>query len=305
MNPYDVIILGGGPAGSNAAARLAQFKRQVLLIDKGIGEGFTGSSARVQNFPGFPEGISGPKLMERFRQSVTAAGAEIKEGAIESMDVAANPFTVTSQGGESFATRAVILATGAAFQGHLVPGERELRGAGVFSDAHLEGALVAGGTVVVIGKTQEACKEALLLARSANRVYLIVPSSKLDVPEGLVRQLQDKKIEIIFSASLKQVNGTDKVTSVTVLAAGTEKEIQADGVFSYTHDWQTVSAYLKDRVQMTEKGIVMVDDDMATSVKGIFACGDIICGRPQLPAISAAQGILAALSVEKYLGTLS
>lgn len=95
------------------------------------------------------------------------------------------------------------------------------------------------------------------------------------------------------------------MTSVTVLAAGTEKEIQADGVFSYTHDWQTVSAYLKDRVQMTEKGIVMVDDDMATSVKGIFACGDIICGRPQLPAISAAQGILAALSVEKYLGTLS
>ena len=298
---HDVIILGGGPAGCSAAGFLARCGRSTLVIDKGTAEGFTGGSARVQTFPGFPDGISGAKLIERLQQQVTSVGGEVQETSVESVNFSGSPLTVTAQSGASFTARAIVLATGAAFRPHPVPGEREFRGAGVFYDALLDGWAVRGGGAVVIGKTQEACKEALALTRFAEKIHLIVPSSKLDVPEALLKHLQDKHIELHFSSSLKQINGTDRIASVTILSAGTEKEIQTQGVFPLTADWQTTSGYLKGAVEMSDKGVVMIDEDMMTSVKGVFACGDIICGKPQLPTVASAQGLIAGLSVEKFL----
>ncbi len=302
---YDAVVIGGGPAGSSAAAWLARNKWKTLLLDQALEDGYLGSLGNVSYFPGQSEPVTGAELVRRLRRQAEQAGVELRTLRAEIISIEDGSLAVQPGGGEHVTTRAVVLATGAAARSGYLHGEKEFMGRGVSHDAATDGPLFAHHRVAVVGKTQHAAQEALRLARYVDHVVFIIPSSKLDVPESLMRELRHQtKIEHYLSTSLKKINGGDHVSSITVFTGGQEKDIEVHGVFPYVHEYHATSAFLKGMVELSPSGAVKIDHAFNTSVKGVFACGDLICALPQMPAIACAQGILAALSVDKYLCSL-
>lgn len=302
LNDIDVIVVGGGPAGSSAASLLARNQRKVLVIDGSQEDGYLGSLKKVAFFPGIDEPIRGSELVERFRRQAQTFGADYRSAKVHKISVEEGRIKVSVGGDQVIECKSVVLASGAAQRVSDLHGEKDFLGLGVSYDAETDGPSFLNKTVAVVGKNRLAAEEALLLSRYAEKVILIVPSSKIDADESFLNVLREnKKLELHFSASLKKIEGTDHVGSIVVFIGGQEKNLSVDGVFSYMNDHKPTNEYAKDAVELSEGGAVKVDNNLQTSAKGIFACGDILCSRPQLPAIAAAQGILAGINVDKYL----
>ena len=302
---YDVIIIGGGSAGSVAATFLAAHRWKTLLLDKNIDEGYLASLGHIHFFPGLLESITGHELTTRLHQQAHTAGAIFTPATVTSVMLKSSPFEIQKEDGKQEQTKALLLTTGAASRTHFAPGEKELRGKGVYYDALLDGPSVQGKTMAVVGKSAHSAEEAILLARFASTLYFIIPSSKLDIPDHLFHLLEKKSnIEFLFSTSLKSIEGKDQVEGITVLSAGAEKGIAIDAVFSYLSDYQTTHSYLEGTVELADNKTVLVDTTMSTSIKGVFAAGDILCGQPQIPTVAAAQGIIAAINIDHFLRSL-
>jgi len=298
---YDAIIVGGGPSGSAAAAHVARYQWKTLLLDKGVGEGFLGSFGNAGCFPGFPDATGGSEIVGRLRSQLEKSGGTVKTVNIDGIDFEGTSLTVIAAN-DRWQGRAVVLATGAAARTGYLGGEREFFGSGVFHDAHTEAPCVDRQVVAVIGKTKVAVDETLFLSQFAEKIYFVIPSNRLDVDNRVMSQIQhEKKIELLFSTSLKTINGQGSVNSITVFSGGQEKEIPVTAVFTYMHDYQQMNQFLKGKVETSQNGAVMVSDQFETSVPGVFACGDILCAKPQIPVISLAQGILAGINVNQYL----
>ncbi|MFA4875402.1 MAG: FAD-dependent oxidoreductase [bacterium] len=301
----DALIIGGGPAGCSAATFISRCRWSAFVMDRSASSGHLGSLGTVSYFPGFPESISGAELLKRMRRQAELVGAHfLSDGAI-AISGEAPAFKVSTEGGKEYQARSIVIATGAAARTNYLHGEREFLGKGVSYDVLADGPAVAKRSTAVIGKNRHAAEEALALARFAEKVHFIIPSSKLDVDDSVLKELQNQRaIEMHFSVSLKKINGQDHVNSITVFTGGQEKEIPVVGVFTYVHDYMATTSFLDKAVELTQAGAVKVDRSFATSTEGIFACGDVLCAKPQLPAISASQGMLAGLSVDKHLSSL-
>ena len=298
----DVIVIGGGPAGCAAATFAARCRWKTALVDRSVDGGYLGSLGHVSYFPGFPEAISGTELVKRMRRQAELTGVQIVADAAGAVAMGDAPVRVTTESGREVAAPAVVLATGAAARTNYLQGEREFLGRGVSHDARGDGPAVAKRVAAVIGKSRQAAEEALALARFAERVHLVIPSSKLEADDALLKQLQENRaIELHFSTSLKKINGNDHVSSITVFTGGQEKELGVVGVFSYVHEYQPTTGFLGQALEMGPNGTIKVDAQLSTSIPGVFACGDVLCGRPQLPAVAAAQGLLAGIAVDRYL----
>lgn len=302
QNNCDAIIIGGGPAGCAAAAFVARCRWSAIIIDSAISGSHLGSLGNVSYFPGFPEAISGAELLKRMRRQAELVGVKFISDSVNNISGEPSSFKVKTEGSKEYDAHSIIVATGAAARTNYLFGEREFFGKGVSYDVMADGPAVAKRATAVIGKTRHAAEEALALTRFAEKIHFIIPSNRLDVDDAMLKQLQSNRaIELYFSTSLKKINGTDHVNTITVFTGGQEKDIPVVGVFTYVHEYKATTAFLEKTVELAQGGAVKVDRAFSTSAAGIFACGDVLCAKPQLPAISTSQGMLAGMSVDRYL----
>jgi len=302
---YDVVIIGGGPAGCGAAMFSARSRWKTLIIDGRASNGYLGTLGSVSCFPGFPEAIGGGDLLGKMRKQAELEGVRFLSDTVTALAAETPPIRIMTDGNGEFTARAVIVATGAAARTNYLHGEKEFLGKGVSHDAVADGPSVAKRVAAVVGRSRRAAEAVIFLSRFADHIHFIIPSSKLDISDGLLESIQkNRSVELYFSTSLKSINGSDNVSSINVLSAGQEKEIKVAGVFTYVHEYQPTTSFLEKVLDLSDEGSVKVNQSLTTTTDGIFACGDVLCGRPQLPAISSAQGILAGMSVDKYLSSL-
>lgn len=295
---YDLIIIGGGPAGLTAGIYSQRARLKTLLLEKEMLGGQIAVSDIIENYPGFPA-ISGAGLMEKFEGHARGLGLDIKLAEVLTVhDKGKEKLVKTSEG--DFVTKAVIVATGAKPRRLGVPGEKEFTGKGVSYCATCDGPFFKGQSVLVVGGGDTAVKEAVYLSRIASRVYLSHRRDQLRA-EKIIQEkaLSAPNIEILWSAVLKEIKGKTGVEKAVVqnLKDNTTRELDVEGIFIFVGINPTTDFV---DVEKDEKGFIKADQDMKTSVQGIFAAGD--CRTTPLRQVSTAvgDGAIAAFMAEKY-----
>lgn len=298
---YDVIIIGAGPAGSSAAIYTARADLKTLVIDKGLTAGALGMASKIANYPGVPEPIPGPELVRRIRDQARSFGATFVDEKALSVDLKGDPKQVwTGKGGHK--ARALIVATGAMGRVKRFPGEERLLGRGVSYCATCDGAFFRDQAVAVVGNNDEAVDEALTLTRFASHVHLLNPIPKFRAHEALVEELRDHdNVTIHPSTRIEKIVGENKVEAVDVVERGEEKTIEVDGVFVYLQGNLPITDFLGDQVSTNKEGCLVVDDRFETNVEGVFAIGDVLCKHIKQAVIAGAEGVEAAIAVDRYL----
>lgn len=299
---YDVIIIGGGPAGASAAIYTARADLRTLVIDKGMTAGALGITAKISNYPGVPGPVTGLELVETMRQQAESFGAEFLTDKVVGLDIKSEPKMVMA-GTNSFQTKAIILATGSMGRTNSVPGEGELLGRGVSYCATCDGAFFRDRPVAVIGNNDEALEEALFLTKFASEVHLIVPTPAFKAQESLTAEITNHpKVMVRLGTRLKGIEGNGRVESVRIHPRGGEVELlPVDGAFVYLQGGQPITDYLMGQLETSAEGCLRVDAEMHTAVPGIFAVGDLLCSHIKQAVIAAADGVIAAVAVDKYI----
>ncbi len=297
---YDVIIIGGGPAGLTAGIYSARANLKTLIINKSKTAGALAYASLIENYPGLEKPLSGKELLEIMLNQALSFGVQYKEEQVVGVILISETKEVITMK-SSYSGKTVIIATGAMGRKPTITGEGEFLGRGVSYCAVCDAPFFRGKTVAVLGDSEEAAKEANYLTEFAEKVYLITPSSRLKV-EGDHPVYSNKKIEIMISYSIKKINGQDFVTGITIKdKEGIEKHIEISGVFVYMAGFQPVTDFLGEAIKVDERGFIVVDNFMQTNIPGVFAAGDVASPYARQVVIACAQGAIAALSAEKYL----
>jgi len=302
-NTYDVIIIGGGPAGLSAGLYTSRARLKTLLIEKAIVGGQITNAERVENYPGFPDGISGFDLGELMRRQAESFGLEIKYAAALGIELRGSEKVVKTSDGD-YIGRAVIIAGGATLQRLGVPGEEKLTGRGVSYCATCDGPFFKDRVVAAVGGGDSAVEEGLLLTRFASRVILIHRRHQLRASKILQeRAFANKKMEFLWDSVVEDIQGANKVTTIKIrnVKTGQTTALEVSAVFIYVGQRPNTD-YLKGLVPLDEKGCIIINERMETKIKGIFAAGDIRQNSPRQVITAAGDGVTAALSSEKFLG---
>ena len=306
---YDIAIVGGGPAGLTAGLYACRARMKTTLVEKMACGGQILVTDMIENFPGFPDGVKGPELADwMFRQAahfgLEAKSVEAKRVAIKEGRQAG--FTIDCTDGVSLDALSVIIASGARWNNIGVPGEKELTGRGVSYCATCDAPLFKGKDVVVIGGGDTALEDALFLTKFANKVTIIHRRDRFRGTKILQeRVFANNKIEISFNSVVSEITGTKKCESVIVKDISTlePKTIQTHGVFVLIGMTPNSDAF-KGFVGMDDKGYILCDDDMKTSVDGVFACGDVRKKSLRQVVTAAGDGATAAFSAQHYVERL-
>lgn len=308
MKVHNVVILGGGPAGLTSAIYTARALLEPVVIEGIIPGGQIINATNVENFPGFPDGISGFELIERFHKQAERFGVKfIRDNAVE-VDFSISPFKVITSDGSEFYSRTVIVATGAFPKRLSVPGEDELLGRGVSTCATCDGALYRDGEVAVIGGGNSAIEDALFLTRFVRKCYLIHRRDELRATKILQEHaFNNEKINLIWNTVVKEIKDPKKGQVEGLILRDTktneEKFLKVDGVFvAIGH--QPNTAIFKGQLVLDEFGYIKTfNNSTATSVKGVFACGDVIDRRYRQLATAVGSGAQAGMDAEQFLKT--
>ncbi len=298
---YDVVIIGGGPAGLSAAQYAARAKLKTVVLDKSSTAGALAFTSMIENYPGLIEPISGKELLDIFRRQAINFGAEYVEDAqVVGVKLDGEIKEVYTMN-KTYKGKAVIIATGAMGRKPSIKGESEFLGRGVSYCAICDAAFFKGKTVCVLGDSEEAVKEAGVLTRFAETVYLVAPGKKLKVPDDYP-VLSAPNLKVLLGQSVKAIEGSDVVERIRMVdSEGKESVLELSGVFVYLHGNRPVVDFLGGMVETSEDECVITNRLMETSIPGVFAAGDVTCTEVRQVVIAAANGCVAALSAEKYI----
>ncbi|MCA9924466.1 MAG: FAD-dependent oxidoreductase [Anaerolineales bacterium] len=301
-NQYDVIIIGGGPGGASAAIYTARADLRTLVIDKGLTAGALGITTKISNYPGVPGPVTGAELVEIMREQAKSFGAQFLTDKVVGIDLSGDEKMVMAGTG-AFYAKAVVLATGSMGRTNSVKGEGELLGRGVSYCATCDGAFFRDQEVAVIGNNDEALEEALFLTKFAAKIHLIVPTPELKATAHLAQAVTDHpKLHVKTGTRLKEIVGSDRVEAVRVHPrGGAEEHIPVTGAFVYLQGGQPITDYLMGQLETTDKGCLVVDEEMSTTVPGLFAIGDLLCSHLKQAVVAAADGVIAAVAVDKFV----
>ncbi len=300
---HDVIIIGSGPAGYTAALYAARAELAPLVFEGTSFGGALMTTTEVENYPGFREGIMGPALMEEMREQALRFGADLKMEDVESVSLSGPVKTVTAEG-VTHRGRAVILAMGAAARYLGVPGEQELLGRGVSSCATCDGFFFKDQDIAVIGGGDSAMEEATFLTKFARSVTLVHRREEFRASRIMLdRARANEKIRFVTNTAVDAVEGADTVTGLRLrdVVSGAESRLAVTGMFvAIGHDPR--SELVRGVLEMDPEGYVLVQGrSTATSIEGVFACGDLV-DRTYRQAITAAgSGCAAAIDAERWL----
>jgi len=297
---YDLVILGAGPAGLTAGIYSSRLGLKTIVLESGIPGGRAGEAPFIENYPGFPDGITGVELVEKMTKQCSKFGAEIRtfEEAID-LELKGELKKVTTRKG-SYISMAVIIATGTQRRKLRIPGESELLGRGVSYCPVCDGAFFKGLKVIVVGSGEEAASDALFLTGLAGEVVLVTHGGPLEAADELLRRLRDKGVKVI-EARVTEIIGKDGVESVRVAyEEGREDVLPADGVFISLGGVPTSELVRKAGVEVDEKGCIKVDRWQKTSIEGVFAAGDCTCGGMQV-ITATGEGAMAAINASRYV----
>lgn len=294
---FDILIIGGGPAGLSAGIYATRSGLKSLLIEKSCVGGQAITTDRIENYPGFPEPISGPDLLERMKMQAEGFGLEIREFSSVNAIEKGDGFRIAISGGWQLTAKAVILATGAEYREMDVPGSKELRGRGISYCATCDGPFFKGKPIAVVGGGNAAVEEALYLTRFASKVSIIHRRDSLRADKVLQdRALNDPRIEILWNTVTREIKGIDRVEGIVLEDTTTHalSVIDVAGVFVYIGTVPN-TGLVKGLLDLDDNGYIMTDDQMSTSVPGIFAAGDCRHKRLRQVVTATGEGAMAAM----------
>ncbi len=297
---YDVIIIGGGPAGLSAAQYAARAKMKVVVLDKSATAGALDFASLIENYPGLEKSVTGKGLLDIFRKQALDFGAEYMEAQVIGASLQGEVKEIFTMD-KTFQGKSVIIATGSMGRKATIKGEAEFLGRGVSYCAICDAAFYRGKTVCVIGDSEEAAKESGLLTRFAETVYLISPSQKLKVDSDYPA-LQAQNLKVISGTTVASIEGAEHVERIKLKnTSGNESTLELSGVFVYLHGSKPVIDFLQGMVEVSEDECVVTNRMMETSIPGVFSAGDVTCTEVRQVVVAASAGCVAALSAEKYV----
>jgi thioredoxin reductase (NADPH) len=309
-NPTEnVVILGTGCAGYTAAIYTARANLNPLVIAGDLEGGQLGTTTLVENFPGFPEGVMGPDLMQRMKEQAAKFGARYQHGIVTEVDVKANPFKLTIDDEKTVETKTLIICTGASPKYLGLESERQLLGHGLSSCATCDGAFFKGEELVVIGGGDTAMEDAQFLTRFAKKVTIIHRRHELRASKIMQeRAFKNPKIAFIWDTVITDIldPAKKKVEAVRLknVKTGEEKTFPCGGVFvAIGHEPNT--KIVRDKLELDEQGYLITTNGSKTTVPGIFAAGDCVDHVYRQAVTAAGMGCAAAIDAERYLAKLS
>jgi len=308
---YDIAIVGGGPAGLTAGLYARRADMKTVLIERYVPGGQVLLTDRIENYPGFPDGITGSELAERIKEQACKIGLTIEQDSIALIqeekykDVKRTFKLITEDSGE-YNALSIIFAAGATWKHLDVPGEEKFAGRGVSYCATCDGPMFRNKKVVVVGGGDKAVEEGIYLAKFASEVTVVHRRDRLRAAKILQEALtKNNKIKLCLNSIISSIEGDKVVSGVKVKNTrdGAEKDIPCQGVFVFV-GIEPNSALLKNKVKLSDDGYILTDGDMQTSAEGIFACGDVRKKSLQQIVMATGEGAQAAISAQRYVENL-
>jgi thioredoxin reductase (NADPH) len=300
---YNVVIIGSGCAGLTAAIYAARANLKPLVLDGHEPGGQLSLTTHVENFPGFPDGIMGPELIENMRKQAQKFGAEFKAGAVSEVDVNKRPFKIVA-GKDTYETQSLIVAAGASARLLGLKGEKELIGHGVSTCATCDGYFFRGKPIAVVGGGDSAMEEANFLSRYASKVHLIHRRNEFRASKIMIDRVKaNEKVEFVTPFAVEEIlapKGLVEGVRLRNLQTKEMREFPLDGVFiAIGHDPNT--AVFKGKLEMDSNGYLLAKHGSLTAVPGVFIAGDVQDHRYRQAVTAAGSGCMAAIDAEKFL----
>lgn len=302
---YDVIIIGGGPAGLTAGIYACRSGWKTLLIERGAPGGQATTTEIIENYPGFPDGISGPELMSKFYSQAARFGCEFMTADVNSVSYQGSLKLIeTSQG--TIEGKTLIIATGSMPKELGVEGEQKFRGRGVSYCATCDGFFFKGKKVAVVGGGDAAVKEAMYLANLAEEVTVIHRRDKFRAAKVLGdKAIENGKINIMWDTVVDEIVGSTKIEGIRIHNVKTQevKTIAVDGVFMYVGT-QPNTGFVNGNIEKNPQGYIITDEDLSTNIEGVYAVGDCRLKGSRQVATAVGDGALVMPALEDYLHSL-
>ena len=301
---YDLIVVGAGPAGLTAAFYAAREGVDTLVVERGAAGGQAGVTERLDNFPGFPDGVSGAEFADRLKAQAERFGVELLAAQdVRSVRADGRYHCVTTGDGAEYRATAVLLALGSTYRRLGVPGEADFIGAGVHFCATCDGAFYRDREVLVVGGGNSAGEESIFLTRFAKKVTIVTRDPALSASRVVVQKVEEHPaIDVLTGMTPVELRGDTRLRSVLLeeVATGERREVTPDGMFVFiglTPNSQLVA----DQVELDGFGFIRTDMGLQTSMPGLFAAGDVRAGSTKQAASAAGEGAAAALAIRRYL----